>query len=83
MRLPSYKAGGDDFRIETLTASFAAGQIVSCVDFVVIDDNIALEGDETFTVDFDAPDGIDKESPPTATVTVKDNDGKTSHCACL
>ena len=82
LRLPLYKAGGDDYRIETLTASFSAGQIVSCVDFVLMDDDIALEGDETFTVDFVAPHVIVKVSPLTATVTIEDDDGETSHYAC-
>ena len=59
--------------VETLTASFAAGDTEACVVFTVIDDTIALEPDETFTATFQPPDGIRTEGPLTATVTIIDD----------
>ena len=68
-------ATSSDFLPETLIASFAAGATEACVEFIVINDPIALEGDETFDVDFDPPEGILPGTPPTATVTIIDDDG--------
>ena len=71
----SFFKGGDDFVVETLTAMFEANDNTTCVEFTVVDDMIALEGDETFTVTFTTPPGIIPRSPFTATVTVIDDDG--------
>ena len=68
-------ADSGDFVPETLTASFAAGATEACVEFIVTDDLIALEGNDTFTVTFDPPAGILPGTPSTATVTIIDNDG--------
>ena len=54
---------------------FAANSDTACVEFTVLDDTIALEGDETFTVTFTTPSGTIPGSPSTATVTIKDDDG--------
>ena len=67
--------GGDDFVVETLTAMFAANSDTACVEFTVVDDMIALEGDETFTVTFTTPPAIVPGSPSAATVTIIDDDG--------
>lgn len=69
-----YLATSDDFIIETLTASFAAGDTEACVHFTVIDDNIALEGDEVFIPSISLPPGMSHGEPSTATVTITDND---------
>ena len=61
--------------METLTTMFAANSDTACVEFTVVDDMIALEGDETFTVTFTTPLGIIPGSPSTATVTIIDDDG--------
>ena len=71
----SFFKGGDDFVVETLTAMFATNSDTACVEFTVLDDTIALEGDETFTVTFTTPPGTIPGSPSTATVTIKDDDG--------
>ena len=63
----------EDFVVETLTASFAAGDTVVCVVFTVIDDTLALEGDETFTATLQPPDGIMTDGPLTVTITIIDN----------
>ena len=67
--------GGDDFVVETLTAMFAANSDTACVEFTVVDDMIALEGDETFTVTFTTPPGTGPGSPSPATVTIIDDGG--------
>ena len=46
-----------------------------CVRFDILDDNIALEGDEQFNVDFTAPPGIPAGMFPDAWVTILDDDG--------
>ena len=60
------KAGSDDFLVEVLTASFAPGDTEACVEFVLLDDALALEGDETFTTSFEPPAGTN----PGASTTV-------------
>ena len=72
---PPQKATGDDFLVEDLIASFAAGETEACVEFVIRNDILALEGDEIFTVDFSPPEGILPATPTTSTVTVIDDDG--------
>ena len=65
-----------DFISGTQTASFAAGSTRACVEFIIVDDSIALEGDETFTATFATPDGILAENPSTSIVTIIDDDGR-------
>ena len=60
---------------ETLTASFAAGDTEACVNFRVIDDNLALEGDEVFIPVISLPPGIRPGDPFGSSVTIIDNDG--------
>ena len=67
--------GGVDFIVETQTATFTAGRTEACVQFTVVDDALALEGNETFTVDFVAPPATERGSPSPATVTITDDDG--------
>ena len=61
--------------METLTAMFGANSDTACVEFTVVDDMIALEGDETFTVTFTTPPGTTPRSLSTATMTIIDDDG--------
>ena len=67
---------GSDFISDTLTASFTSGTTRACVNFIVRDDNVALEGDETFTATFETPEGFLTTDPSTATVTIIDDDGQ-------
>ena len=69
---------GSDFVSETKTASFSAETTTACVEFDIIDDPLALEGDETFTVTFETPDRFQATDPMTATVTIVDDDGRGS-----
>lgn len=58
---------------------FPAGVSQHCTDIPIIDDSIALEGDELFIVKFDAnqlPDGVEPDSRNTSTVQITDDDGK-------
>ena len=65
-----------DFVSGIQTASFAAGSTRACVEFIIVDDSIALEGDETFTATFATPDGFLAEDPSTSIVTIIDDDGR-------
>ena len=61
--------------MEDLTASFAPGDTEACVEFVLLDDTLALEGDETFTTSFEPPAGINPGVSTTVTVIIIDDDG--------
>ena len=45
------------------------------MEFVLRDDTLALEGDESFTTSFEPPVGINPGASTTATVTIIDDDG--------
>ena len=75
---PNTAEDGIDFISGTQTASFAAGSTRACVEFIIVNDNIALEGDETFTATFATPDGFNPGEPQTATIAIIDNDGRSS-----
>ena len=66
--------------LETLVASFAAGDTEACVHFTIRDDNIAVEGNENFIASFELPRalGILRGEPSTLNVTIIDDDG--IHC---
>ena len=66
---------GDDFVEETLMVTFFGGRTVACVNFTITSDAIALEGNETFTVNFVPPSGTQAGTPATSTVTLIDDDG--------
>ena len=66
---------GTEFIDSPLTSSFPAGSTRACVNFAILDDTLALEGDETFTATFETPDGFISVKPSTATVTILDDDG--------
>ena len=61
--------------VEVLTASFAPGDTEACVEFVLLDDALALEGDETFTISFEPPAGTNPGASTTVTFTIIDDDG--------
>ena len=46
-----------------------------CAELPIMDDNIALEDDETFEVLLQTPPGVTSSSPSRSTVTILDNDG--------
>ena len=71
----SFFKGDEDFVVETLTAMFAANNDTACVEFTVVDDMIAFEGDETFTVTFTTLPGTIHGSRSRANVTIIDDDG--------
>ena len=56
--------------------TFLAGAVESCVQIVIVDDSVALEGNETVVVTFAPPSGIQQGSPPSFTLTIIDNDGE-------
>ncbi len=70
-----------DFVAATVRVTFQPsddGQRV-CATFVILDDNIALEGDEAFNVEFEFVDpnsGAQKGSNDPGMVTIVDNDGE-------
>ena len=73
-----FYAAGDDYTINSddLTVSFLTGPsgIVRCVPFTIIDDNIALEGNETFQFDILSGFGTVTRDSNSAVVTIIEND---------
>ena len=55
--------------------TFSGGRTVACVNFTITTDDIALEGNETFTVSFVPPSGTQAGTPANSTVTIIDDDG--------
>ena len=67
-----------DYTSGPYTVTFAAGQTTATFNVPITDDMI-LEGDEDFMLTIDSsslPDGVTRGTPPEATVTIVDNDGK-------
>ena len=65
-----------DFIEDSLLASFINGSTEVCVNFTLLPDVIALEGEETFAVDVFPPYGTQPGNLTTSTVTIIDDDGK-------
>ena len=58
-----------------LTVTFPAGApMQQCVPFIIIDDNLAREGNETFQFTIDPRPGVHVINPETAEVTIIEND---------
>jgi Calx-beta domain-containing protein/uncharacterized protein DUF4214 len=62
-----------DYATTVGTARFSAGEQITTFTIPIINDAL-VEADENFTVSLSAPSGVALGSPPTATVTVLDND---------
>ena len=72
-----YASPGLDYRVVETGVTFQIGTVESCVQIVIVDDSLALEGDETIVVSFTAPPGTQQGSPPSSTISIIDNDGET------
>ena len=70
----------EDYTIEStdLTVTIPAGEpMEQCISVGIVDDEVALEGEETFQFFFDTlPEGVVAGEPSEALVTILDNDGK-------
>ena len=66
-----------DFVPDTHTITFPVSPDAStvCTSFVILDDTIALEGNEQFYVNFTAPAEVQRGFTDTACVTIVDDDG--------
>jgi Calx-beta domain-containing protein/uncharacterized protein DUF4214 len=62
-----------DYATTVGTARFDAGASVTTFIVPIVNDAL-VEGDENFTVTLSSPSGVSLGSPPTATVTIIDND---------
>ena len=62
-----------DYTID-LTVTFSGCSPVECISITIIDDSLALEGNETFQFTIDPRPGIHVISPKTAEVTISEND---------
>ena len=70
---------GEDFPSDIFPVTFNAGENTTfCVDVAVIDDDIALEGDEQFRVIFSELNGARVGENSESTITIQDDDGKSS-----
>ena len=56
--------------------TFPQEAVESCAVIEIVDDSLALEGEETFTVSFITPAAVQQASPISTTVTIIDNDGE-------
>ena len=82
-----YPSDGIDFNSGTpQTVTFPAGDTGSttCVQFDIMDDETALENDESFNVDFEFVDGVGarKGAIPQTMVVIIDNES-TLHHMCM
>ena len=69
---------GSDFSGGEYRVELTAGASEQCTDISIIDDSIALEGDELFVVGFDRSqlhDGVQLGISNITTVRIIDNDG--------
>ena len=66
----------EDFVAKTETLTFQPGEDCVCFNTTVINDNIALEGDEQFRVIFGQLNGATVGNVEEACVTIPDNDGR-------
>ena len=71
--IPSTEA--EDFVAETETLTFQPGEDCVCFNTTVINDDIALEGDEQFRVIFGETDKASVGSISEACVTIREDDG--------
>ena len=70
---------GEDFPSDIFPVTFIPGENTTfCVDVAVIDDDIALEGDEQFRVIFSELNGARVGENSESTITIQDDDGKSS-----
>ena len=70
--------GGADFEQISRTFSFPTGNDTACTTIAVVDDRVALEGAEQFTVELTLPlgqPGPQLGSNRRTTITIIDNDG--------
>ena len=74
--------GGVDFEQISRTFSFPTGNDTACTAIAVVDDRVALEGEEQFTVELTLPPGepagLLLGTNSQTTITITDNDGRNS-----
>ena len=68
-------AAGMDYTSTTRTLTISPADNMACVDIPIIDDNVAMEGTETFNVTITPPPDVPAEDD-NPKVTIIDNDGK-------
>ena len=71
--------GGADFEQVSRTFSFPTGNDTACTTIAVMDDQVALEGAEQFTVELTLPPGqpgLQLGTDRQTAITITDNDGK-------
>ena len=71
--------GGTDFEQTSRTFTFPTESDTACTSIAVVDDRVALEGAEQFTVELTLPPGqpdLQLGNNRQITVTITDNDGK-------
>ena len=70
--------GGTDFEQVSRTVTFTAESDTACTAITVVDDRVALEGSEQFTVELTLPPGqpgLQLGTDRQTTITITDNDG--------
>ena len=73
----------DDFLAETNQVTFPVSPISSsrqCINFTIINDDVAIEGNETFVVELVPPPNVLPGDPTETEITIVDNDGMVGYC---
>lgn len=71
------KPGGADFIVTSAQVTIPSDETEACTDIPIIDDDLALEGDEVFEVDVVPPPFL--IPPPPSNVFILDNDSEFMH----
>ena len=74
-----YTAGDEDFTVSTQTVTFGPGRDRrQCVQFEILSDDVALEGNENFCGEFTIPDipGVSKGDTDETVITIIDTDSQ-------
>ncbi len=66
-----------DYTASVIAVTILPIENMSCADIPIIDDNVGMEGDETFEVRISAPPNIPADERPSI-VTIEDNDGEST-----
>ena len=80
-------ADGQDYNATSQDVTIPAGSNRGCVNFTIINDDIALEGDEQFRVTFTVPDpaqaALVNTTDSSSIVTIRDDDSECSHALSI
>ena len=71
----SLSSDGEDFVADSVILTIPPSDSEKCMDILITDDNLAIEGNENFEVALKVPEGVISVSPNISRVTIINNDG--------